>query len=93
MVTTTVNAHGAPGVSNEIVHEQRFGVKNQIEVSVPVNFTDQDHAWYGGFGDMGLGLKREMFSSLRTGSILSVQGGRSSRRETGPRAWIRCHDL
>jgi mono/diheme cytochrome c family protein len=75
VITTTLNAKGAPAVTNEIVHEQRFGVKNQIEVSVPVNFVDQNHVWHGGFGDVGLGLKCELFSSLRTGSILSVQGG------------------
>lgn len=75
VLTSTINAQGAPGVMNEIVHEQRFGAKNQIEVSVPVNFANQNHVWYGGFGDFGLGLKRELFSSLRTGSILSVQGG------------------
>ena len=75
VVTTALNASGAPGVANEIVHEQRFGVKNQIEISVPVNFTDRNRVWYGGFGDAGLGLKRELFSSFRTGSILSVQGG------------------
>ena len=73
-MTTTLNAQGAPGVANEIVHEQRFGVKNQIEVSVPVDFVNQNHVWYGGFGDVALGLKREIFSNLRTGSILSVQG-------------------
>ena len=75
VVTTTVNAHGAPAVTNEIVHEQRFGVKNQIEVSVPINFQDQNHIWYGGFGDTGLALKREIFSNLHAGSIFSVQGG------------------
>ena len=75
VVTTILNATGAPGVTNEIIHEQRFGVRNQIEVSVPVNFADQNHVWHGGFGDVGLGLKRVLFSSLQTGSILSVQGG------------------
>ncbi len=75
VVTTTLNATGAPGVTNEIVHEERFGVKTQLEVSVPVNFADPHHVWYGGFGDVGIGLKRVLFSSLRTGSILSVQGG------------------
>lgn len=74
VITTTVNAHGSPGVTNEIVHEQRFGVKNQIEVSVPVDFQNQNHIWYGGFGDTGLGLKREIFSNLHAGSIFSVQG-------------------
>jgi len=75
VVTSAVNVNGGPGVSNEIVHEQRFGVKNQIEVSVPVEFTHPDRGlWYGGVGDIGLGLKREIFSSLQKGSILSVQG-------------------
>ena len=38
VITTSLNANGSPGVSNEIVHEQRFGTRNQIEVSVPVDF-------------------------------------------------------
>jgi len=40
-----------------------------------VNNADQAHNWTAGFGDITLALKREMFSSLRTGSILSLQGG------------------
>jgi mono/diheme cytochrome c family protein len=84
VVTTTINVHGAPGVTNEIVHEQRFGAKNEIEVLVPVDFQNQNHAWYGGFGDTALGLKREIFSNLRTGSIFSVQGEASF--PTGSRA-------
>ena len=75
VITTAFNAEGTPGVSNEIVHEQRFGIKNQIEVSVPVDFQrPRPGLWYGGLGDIGLGVKRELFSSLRSGSILSVQG-------------------
>lgn len=75
VITTSFNVKGAPGVSNEIVHEQRFGVKNQIEISVPVEFQRPERGlWYGGPGDIGLGLKRVLFSSLRSGSIASVQG-------------------
>ena len=74
VLRATVNARGAPGVVNDIVHEQRFGVKNQIEVDVPLSFQDTNHVWYGGVGDTVLGLKREVFSSLRSGSILSLQG-------------------
>ena len=75
VITTAVNAHGTPGISNEVVHEQRFGVKNQIEVAVPVEFQrPAPGVWYGGSGDVALAVKRELFSSLRTGSILSVQG-------------------
>lgn len=74
VLSTAVNASGAPGVESHIIHEQRFGVKNQIEVDVPVLAQDQNHTWYGGVGDTTLGLKREIFSSLRKGSILSMQG-------------------
>jgi len=75
VLTTTINVQGAPGNSTEIAHEQRFGEKNQIEVAVPVEFTHpRPGVWYGGFGDVGLGLKRVLFSNLRTGSILSLFG-------------------
>ena len=74
VISAAVNARGAPGVANHIIHEQRFGVKNQIEVDLPLTFEDQNHTWYGGVGDATFGLKRELFSSLRTGSILSLQG-------------------
>ena len=75
VISTAVNVQGAPGNESHIIHEQRFGVKNQIEVDVPVNFQNQSHTWYGGIGDITLAAKRVMFSSLRTGSILSLQGG------------------
>jgi mono/diheme cytochrome c family protein len=75
VITSTFNVRGAPGVSNEVVHEQRFGSRNQIEVSVPVDFQHPSPGlWYGGVGDIGLGLKRVLFSDLRKGSILSLQG-------------------
>lgn len=74
VLSTAVNAEGAPGVMSHVIHEQRFGKNNQIEVDLPITFEDQNHTWYGGIGDMTLGVKRVMFSSLRTGSILSLQG-------------------
>jgi mono/diheme cytochrome c family protein len=75
IVTTSVNVRGGPGVSNEIVHEQRLSKRNQIEISVPVDFLrPKPGLWYGGIGDIGFGLKRELFSSLPKGSILSIQG-------------------
>jgi mono/diheme cytochrome c family protein len=75
VISTALNVQGAPTGTTHIIHEQRFGVKNQIEVDVPVNYQDQNHTWYGGVGDTTLALKRVMFSSLRTGSIMSLQGG------------------
>jgi hypothetical protein len=75
VISTAVNVQGAPGNESHIIHEQRFGVKNQIEVDVPVISQDRNHDWNAGFGDVTLAVKRVMFSSLRTGSILSLQGG------------------
>jgi mono/diheme cytochrome c family protein len=74
VVSTAVHAGGAPGFTSDIIHEQRFGVHNQLEIDVPVTAEDQSHTWYGGVGDTTFGIKREMFSSLKTGSILSLQG-------------------
>jgi mono/diheme cytochrome c family protein len=75
VLTAAANAHGVPGMSTHIIHEQRFGMHNQLEVDVPFLLQDEKHTWYGGVGDATLGIKREMWSSLRTGSILSLFGG------------------
>lgn len=74
VVSTAVNANRTPGVQSHIIHEQRFGKNNQIEVDVPITFQNEDHVWYGGVGDTTLGIKRVMFSNLRAGSIFSLQG-------------------
>lgn len=75
VVSTGVNASGAPGFTTHIIHEQRFGLRNQLEVDVPLQFQDLAHTWYGGVGDTTIGLKREVWSNLHTGSILSLFGG------------------
>ena len=75
VLTTAVNASGVPGVTSHVIHEQRFGMHNQIEVDVPFQFRDENHTWYGGVGDATFGVKREMWSSLHTGSIFTLFGG------------------
>jgi mono/diheme cytochrome c family protein len=75
VISTAINASGAPGFVTDVIHEQQFGMRNQIEVDVPINVQDQNHNWNSGVGDITFGLKREIWSSLRTGSILSLQGG------------------
>lgn len=74
VVSTGVNAQGAPGTTTHVIHEQRFGMNNQIEIDVPLTFQDENHTWYGGVGDTTFGVKRVMFSSLQSGSIFSLQG-------------------
>jgi mono/diheme cytochrome c family protein len=75
VLSTSFNAQGAPGGTSHIIHEQRFGKNNQIEVDVPVNFQDEKHTWYGGVGDTTLAVKRTFYSNLQSGSIFALQGG------------------
>ncbi len=74
VISSSVNVRGAPGVMNHIIHEQRFGQNNQIEVDVPLTFVHDDHTWYGGVGDTTFGVKRVFYSNLQSGSIFSLQG-------------------
>jgi len=76
VVSTAASASGAPTWTTDVIDERTiFNARTQLETDIPVNYADQNHNWTAGFGDITLGVKREMFSSLRTGSILSLQGG------------------
>ena len=76
VVSTAASASGAPTWTTDVIDERTiFDARTQLETDIPVNYADQNHNWTEGFGDITLGVKREMFSSLRTGSILSLQGG------------------
>jgi hypothetical protein len=75
VITTAVGARRVHDVTNTIAYEQRIGAKSQIEVSVPFTVIHAASGTAnGGIGDIGLGLKRVLFSSMHTGSIASVQG-------------------
>lgn len=75
VLTTAINSRRAPAVSHQILYEQRFGARNQIELSVPFRFRENiGGGWAGGPGDMALGYKRVLWDSLRSGSILSATG-------------------
>ncbi len=79
--TSSVNATGPGEVTTHVIYEQRFGVENQLEVDVPFTVTQPDRTWYGGVGDVSLGVKRVMYSKLTSsegwgsGTIFSLQGG------------------
>ncbi len=75
VITTAANASGAPGWTTDFIHEQTFGARDQVEVDVPWTMQDQNHSYDSHVGDITFGLKHVMYSNLRTGSILSLQGG------------------
>ncbi|HEX5000053.1 MAG TPA: cytochrome c [Terriglobia bacterium] len=75
VITSAIATNGSGSVSGELIYEKRFGSKNQVELAVPYSFVQQPSAsWFGGVGDFVLGYKRNLFSTMKTGSILSVQG-------------------
>jgi cytochrome c553 len=76
VMTSALNAQGAPGSATDIIYEQRFGPRYQLEVDVPVVVNRQSPGlWYGGVGDTTIGLKRVLIANLHAGSILTAFGG------------------
>ncbi len=85
VLTTTVNAKGAPAVSNELDYERILGKRDQLELALPFGWVHKETAGMtGGLGDIVIGDKHVLYSRLNdnpdgllyesTGSILSVQG-------------------
>lgn len=70
-VLTIVARDGA--VTNTFVYERRFGPRNQLELTVPLAFSERSPGdWTGGIGDVALEFKRALAHSLRRGSIISA---------------------
>jgi mono/diheme cytochrome c family protein len=75
LMTTTVNATGTPAVTNTLLIEKRLGNLNTLEVFLPSGYQQAPSGtWFAGIGDITVGLKRTLFHSLRTGSIVALAG-------------------
>lgn len=75
LITTAVTTNGSREVTGELIYEKRFGARNQIELAMPYSFLQRsNNGWVGGVGDFVLGYKRVLLSSMKTGSIFSLQG-------------------
>lgn len=79
--TAGIATEGRGQVTGEVVYEQRFGARNQLELVVPfgwreglVEGADGDSEWGSSLGDVAVGAKRNLFHSLESGSIFSVAG-------------------
>ena len=70
-VLTVIASEGA--VSNKFVYEKRFGSRTQVELIVPLAFSERSPGdWTGGVGDLAFAVKRTLSHSLRTGHIVSA---------------------
>ncbi|MDX1566148.1 MAG: cytochrome c [Longimicrobiales bacterium] len=74
--TADVTAEGATAVAGEVVYEERFGKRSQLEVVVPFGTRERagGDGWTGGMGDIALGVKRDMYHSFEGGTIFSLAG-------------------
>jgi mono/diheme cytochrome c family protein len=72
VITTAIGVARAHDVGNVFAWEQRFGSRNQIEVSIPLDVVHEGGNANGGIGDIGFGLKRALVASHQR--MLSVQG-------------------
>jgi hypothetical protein len=79
IVTSTIGPAAEGGRGHDAVtalqYERRFGATNQIEILIPFAVAhDQSGTAQRGVGDAEFGIKHVMFSSARTGSIVSLLG-------------------
>lgn len=78
VLETEILTEGLNRISNKLVYEQRFGARNQFEFVLPFGWSEQESEdgtnWTSSVGDIALGVKRVMFHSLDTGSIVSLGG-------------------
>jgi mono/diheme cytochrome c family protein len=74
VLTSSIGARRVHDMTSTIAYERRYGARGQLEVSVPFSVMHGPSATARGIGDIGVGFKRVLFSTMRTGSIASVQG-------------------
>ena len=76
VIKSAFNAQRTPGATYDIISENTFGARTQLEVDAPIDFNrSAPGLWHAGIGDATIGLKRVVIANLHAGSILSGFGG------------------
>jgi mono/diheme cytochrome c family protein len=76
VLTTAVTGTGTKAVTNTITYEHRLKSRSQYEISIPINFQQQDtpEPWGHGFGDMEVALRRVFFANTPHKTIFAAGG-------------------
>ncbi|PWN05517.1 c-type cytochrome [Rhodohalobacter mucosus] len=76
VVSSFIDVENEGAVINEIVYEQRFGMRNQIEIVLPFGYSQMPGGgWNGGhLGDLAVGVKRVFYHNYNSGTIFSLTG-------------------
>jgi mono/diheme cytochrome c family protein len=74
VITSTISAEGPSSVTAELLWEQRFGPRSQLELSVPFSVLDTEgsEGREAGIGDIAVGIKHALYHNLEAGSIFSI---------------------
>lgn len=71
-----VDAENGDSVRHQVIYENRFGPRSQVELSFPMVQRDAESSggWEGGVGDVAVGVKHVLYHDLARGTILSAGG-------------------
>jgi mono/diheme cytochrome c family protein len=77
ILSAAVDATGPGLISNAVLYEQRFGARNQVELTVPFGWRRAadpagGYSWSADLGDAAVGLKRLLYFNARSGSIFGA---------------------
>ena len=76
VITTTIVTEGNDSLEHELLWEQRFGTRNQMEIKMPITRADlgDPEGWESGAGDLAVAVKHVLRHDHESGGILSVGG-------------------
>jgi hypothetical protein len=76
VISSFIDMENEGALTNEIVYEQRFGARNQIEIVLPFGYRQMSGGdWSGGhLGDLAVGVKRVFYHNYKSGTIFSLTG-------------------
>lgn len=76
VISSFIDVENEGALTNEIVYEQRFGTRNQVEIVFPFGYSEMPGgSWSGGhLGDMAIGVKRVFYHNYNKGTIFSLTG-------------------
>lgn len=76
VLTNTVDVAKNGAATSTIIYEKRFGARNNLELVIPFNFSQNgtNGSWYGGVGDIVAEFKRVLYYNARSGSLFTVAG-------------------
>jgi hypothetical protein len=71
---TSVSGTADKEIEQAVEYEHRIGPRGQVTIEAPVAFNREDGIWTRGLADVEVGYKHVLFSSMRSGTIVSASG-------------------